>query len=145
MHCLEIPSPKIVLLYQLPETELMWVKTVMDSNRQFSFLTLRRVILIIPIILLILSYSFYLSVLTLFVLGYTTPPWLTDTIHSHLVTQSCHVLYCRKRSSVTHMNRQLCFHSNIWEYAKSLCLPKGVSAVWGSVYLHLPTTIVRWR
>lgn len=64
MHCLEISSPH--LLYQFPETELMQIITVMDSNRHVSFLTLRRVILIIPIILLISSYSFYLR------LGYTT-------------------------------------------------------------------------
>lgn len=73
MHCLEISSPNLVLVYQFPETELMLIKTVMDSSRHFSFLTLRRVctrigILIIQIILLISSYSFCLR------LGNTTKP-----------------------------------------------------------------------
>lgn len=73
MHCLEISSPNLVLVYQFPETELMQIKTVMDSNRHFSFLTLRRLctrigILIIQIILLISSYSFCLR------LGNTTKP-----------------------------------------------------------------------
>lgn len=35
MHCLEISSPNLVLVYQFPETELMQIKTVMDSNRHF--------------------------------------------------------------------------------------------------------------
>lgn len=65
----------------------------MDSNRHFSFLTSRRVIPIIPIILLISSYSFCLR------LGYTTKEVekLTDMIGSHFVTQNCRVLYCQEK------------------------------------------------
>lgn len=96
MHCLEISSPSLVLSYQFPETELMWIKTDMDSNRHFSFLALRRVILIIPVILLISSHSFYLR------LEYTTCKlihslWINlEMTRSHLVTQNCCAVYCQE-------------------------------------------------
>lgn len=57
MHYLEISSANPVLPYLFPGTELMGIKTVLDSNRLLSFLMLRIVILIILIILLNSSHS----------------------------------------------------------------------------------------
>lgn len=96
MHCLKISSPKILLLYQLPETELMRVKTVMDSNFPF----LRRVILINPIIFLLSTYSFHLRVLILFVLGYTTLLQFRDDTQPLCHTElSCAVLQEKQSSN----------------------------------------------
>lgn len=141
MHCLEISSPNLVLLYQFPETELVRIKTVMDSNRRFSFLTLRRVILIIPIILLISSYSLCLR------LGYTTKQVdkLTDMTRSHFVTQNCHVLYDQEKQFSNPHEHTSSASTASFGNVQSLIVYLRESQVYGDPFILIPSAVVRWR